>query len=71
VSKLSQRIFLSMLAIVCLFVGCGDATKANPTPGATTFPVVVFSDLHFNPFYDPALLSVTRLFVRLRIPARG
>ncbi len=54
-SKLSQRIFLPMLAIVCLFVGCSDGTRPSPISPATTFPVVVFSDLHFNPFYDPAL----------------
>lgn len=54
-SKLSRRIFFSLLASVCLLFGCSDGTKPSPISAATTFPVLVFSDLHFNPFYDPAL----------------
>ena len=32
------------------FLGCGSV---SPSPG-NNFPVVVFSDVHFDPFYDPS-----------------
>lgn len=38
-----------VLASICLTCGC-NSTDAN-----NSFPVVVFSDVHFNPFYDPSL----------------
>jgi hypothetical protein len=44
-----------MLASIYLLFGCGDGTKLTPISPTATFSVVVFSDLHFNPFYDPAL----------------
>ena len=35
----------------CLICGCGSGTNTT----TNHFPVVVFSDVHFNPFYDPSL----------------
>jgi sphingomyelin phosphodiesterase acid-like 3 len=49
--------FLLMLTSIYLLFGCGDGTNTTSPPAATTFPVVVFSDLHFNPFYDPTLFG--------------
>ncbi len=54
-SRLPACMFLLMLASIYLLFGCGDGTNTPSPLTATTFPVVVFSDLHFNPFYDPAL----------------
>ena len=45
-------LFLGMMASVYLLFGCN---ASSPSPAPSSFPVVVFSDLHFNPFYDPAL----------------
>ena len=47
-------------AIVCvsmgsLISGCGSGT--NTSTANSNFPVVVCSDVHFNPFYDPTLVS--------------
>jgi sphingomyelin phosphodiesterase acid-like 3 len=55
VSKFSRCMFLPMLAGFYLLFGCSNGANTNPASAATTFPVVVFSDLHFNPFYDPTL----------------
>jgi len=52
--------FMSLLGLVSIYLlfGCGAATNTTPiTPTANKFPVVVFSDLHFNPFYDTALFT--------------
>jgi hypothetical protein len=52
--------FMSLLGLVSVYLlfGCGAATNTTPiTPTANNFPVVVFSDLHFNPFYDQALFT--------------
>ena len=38
---------------VCLICGCGSGGGTNTA--SNNFPVVVFSDVHFNPFYDPKL----------------
>ena len=46
----SWRIVFLALAVVCLICGCGGNT-------CDTYPVVVFSDVHFNPFYDPTLFQ--------------
>jgi hypothetical protein len=35
-------------------LGCSSSGKDNQVQG---FPVVVFSDVHFNPFYDPNIFS--------------
>ena len=43
-------IFLVLLSI-CLTCGCSSGTSTTNN----NFPVVVFSDVHFNPFYDPSL----------------
>ncbi|MFA5799426.1 MAG: metallophosphoesterase [Candidatus Peribacteraceae bacterium] len=46
--KTSRRMIFLVLAGICLTCGCGSGTSA-------TYPVVVFSDVHFNPFYDKSL----------------
>jgi sphingomyelin phosphodiesterase acid-like 3 len=46
-------IFLVLLSI-CLTCGCSGGTS---TTNNNNFPVVVFSDVHFNPFYDPSLFQ--------------
>lgn len=55
--KPSRRMFFLVLVVFYPFFGCGIATL----PPASTFQVIVFSDVHFNPFYDttlfPALLA--------------
>jgi len=38
------------LCLGSLIGGCGGSSNSNPT-----FPVLVFTDVHFNPFYDPTL----------------
>ena len=55
--KLSSCIFLLVLASLYLLIGCGLSTSGNnPNPApVAAFSVVVFSDIHFNPFYDPTL----------------
>ena len=46
---------LLVLLLIYPFFGCG-----NGTPNGNTFQVVVFSDVHFNPFYDTSLFSALR-----------
>ena len=51
-------IFLLLLASIYLLFGCGGSKTTpvpTPPPAAGNFSAVVFSDLHFNPFYDPSL----------------
>jgi hypothetical protein len=48
----SRYIFLLVLVNICLSGGCGNGTTP---PAPTSFTAVVFSDVHFNPFYDPSL----------------
>jgi sphingomyelin phosphodiesterase acid-like 3 len=48
-SKLSRRTFLE-LAGASLVCGCSGSTSSFM--GGTDFPVLAFSDLHFNPLYD-------------------
>ena len=36
---------------ICLICACGSCTKNTDAH----FNVIVFSDVHFNPYYDPAL----------------
>ena len=45
---------LSLLALVGIFLGCGAVTGTHPNVGSS-YPVLVFSDIHFNPFDDPSL----------------
>lgn len=59
-SGISRRDFMRSSAgtIACIYLGalntaCGS--RANST--GSNFPVVVFSDVHFNPLYDPALFQ--------------
>ena len=61
---LTRRSFLKCsagaIAGVCcgsLLGGCGNGSSVAPDP---TFPVVVFSDIHFNPFYDPTLFPALK-----------
>ncbi len=49
--KISRSIFLILLINVYLISGCSSENSTQ------TFPVVVFSDVHFNPFYDPTLFQ--------------
>lgn len=46
------RLYCLLLALVLplQLAGCGGS-------GTSNFPVVVFSDVHFNPFYDPSLFE--------------
>ena len=53
-SRPSRYLLLFVLAVVCLSCGCGGV-GSTPTPTNNTFPVVVFSDIHFNPFDDSTL----------------
>jgi hypothetical protein len=60
--KLTRRDFVKYSAgtVACLYLGalttgCGSGTTSSTA--ASNFPVVVFSDVHFNPFYDPKLAS--------------
>jgi sphingomyelin phosphodiesterase acid-like 3 len=41
-----------VLVNICLIFGCSGGTSTTTN---NNFPVVVFSDVHFNPFYDPSL----------------
>ena len=49
------RLFSLILALILQLqlVACGGDSGTNNTNN--NFPVVVFSDVHFNPFYDPSL----------------
>ena len=44
-------------AIVCVSMGSLISACGSGTTTSGNFPVVVFSDVHFNPFYDPTLVS--------------
>jgi len=54
-SKIFRGIFFLVLVSSCLICGCSSSNDNNNT--TTNFPVVVFSDVHFNPFYDPILFT--------------
>jgi sphingomyelin phosphodiesterase acid-like 3 len=43
---------IAFLSLGSLLSGCGSGSN-----NSNNFPVVVFSDVHFNPFYDPALVA--------------
>jgi len=47
--------FILVLVPVCLLYGCSSGSSSSATNN--NFPVVVFSDVHFNPFYDPELFT--------------
>lgn len=46
-----QRLWVLTLACICLVAGCGGSGAGS------TYPVVLFTDIHFNPFYDQTLFS--------------
>ncbi len=46
------RVVLALILPLYL-VACGD--NESHTTADSEFPLVVFSDIHFNPFYDPSL----------------
>jgi hypothetical protein len=48
--KISRRSFVGLSSG---FVLCGCAKISNPTPTDNSFPVLVFTDVHFQPFIDP------------------
>jgi sphingomyelin phosphodiesterase acid-like 3 len=54
--KASRYIFFGVLLSIYMTFGCSSRTN-DPAPTNGSFPVLVFSDLHFNPFYDPALFT--------------
>lgn len=47
---------LTFLSIALLTIVCGCSGGSNP-PTPTTTNVTVFSDVHFNPMYDPAIFT--------------
>lgn len=53
-----------ILALWLCLAGCGtgggSGDAASGGAPAQTFPVVVFTDLHFNPFYDPSLFAALK-----------
>jgi 3',5'-cyclic AMP phosphodiesterase CpdA len=53
-STISRSIFFIMLLTSCLICGCSSGTNNITT---NNYPVVVFSDVHFNPFYDTSLFQ--------------
>ncbi len=65
--KLTRREFIKYSAgtAACISLGafsfgCGSSSNSTSFPviiPATTSSVVVFSDLHFNPYYDPSLFQ--------------
>ena len=52
--KVARCILFLLLLNLCLFCGCSSDTSY---PVSNSFSAVVFSDIHFNPFYDPALFT--------------
>jgi sphingomyelin phosphodiesterase acid-like 3 len=55
--RTSRLLLLLMLVNVGLSGGCGISTSAPPPTNEPTFPVIVFSDIHFNPLDDPTLCT--------------
>ena len=51
--KPSRCIIFLVLVIIGLTCGCSSGTTST----STTFPVVVFTDVHFDPFYDKNLFQ--------------
>ncbi|MBW1865424.1 MAG: hypothetical protein JRI64_07320, partial [Deltaproteobacteria bacterium] len=47
--------FLLMVIALALAAGCGDSSSNGSTRG--TVPLVIISDIHFTPFYDPDLFD--------------
>ena len=53
--KISAAAF-GAVSLSSLTSGCGGGGEAG-RDDANTFPVLVFSDIHFNPFFDPSLFA--------------
>ncbi len=53
---LTRRDFMKYSAgtVACLYLGALN-TGCGSNANSSNYPVVVFSDVHFNPFYDPTL----------------
>ncbi|HEV2425031.1 MAG TPA: hypothetical protein VGZ29_09415 [Terriglobia bacterium] len=53
------RRYLIFLAPVSVFLlsGCNGTIEIVPSPVPNSYSVLAFSDIHFNPFYDPSLYS--------------
>ncbi|MCL5024728.1 MAG: metallophosphoesterase [Nitrospirae bacterium] len=51
--RICRCTFILVLVNIFLICGCGGGTSS----ANKNFPVVVFSDIHFNPFYDPSLFE--------------
>jgi sphingomyelin phosphodiesterase acid-like 3 len=55
-SYLSRRTFIE-LAGASVLCGCGGSSSTN----SNDFPVLAFSDLHFNPLYDTDPVLINKL----------
>ena len=54
--KRCRNIFFLLVAIaLALATGCGDSSSNGSTQ--VTTPLVIISDIHFTPFYDPDLFD--------------
>lgn len=53
-SRESRCLVLFVLVSIFPIFGCGSGNAPTPTP-AKDYQIVVFSDLHFDPFYDQTL----------------
>jgi sphingomyelin phosphodiesterase acid-like 3 len=56
---ITRRDFVKYSAgtVACIYLGALNTGCGGGTTTSSNFPVVVFSDVHFNPFYDPTLFS--------------
>jgi sphingomyelin phosphodiesterase acid-like 3 len=54
---ITRRDFVKYSAgtVACLYLGALNTGCGGGNTTSGNFPVVVFSDVHFNPFYDPSL----------------
>jgi len=54
-SKLLRHLFPLASVSVLLIFACNSVYDPVPSPTPSTYSVLAFSDVHFNPFYDPSL----------------
>ena len=52
-SRIHRYSYFLLLITIGLSCGCGSSPRTNNAATATTFPAVVFSDIHFNPLDTP------------------